>query len=317
MCIERSFQILHNDGSSSMIVPLAIVCTQRMIAVQKIIECHGAAWYSNFSWRPGKLFDAVNRALTIYVSTKSNVKNRYSTGYLKWNTKQRNQLMPLIRYVKYNLSRDSFWFPKLSNEIELNILEKILASKFIIKKYQGITENKIFYRTTGGLYWKVFSNFAPKFFLNGKPSSSSRETYFSVYGKNNDIQFVALLSSNTFWWWYSITSNLRDVNPSDINGIKFGKKLIEDKILLEIGKRYLLDLKNNSKLLQRKQKGKGNTITQAFKVSKSKEVIDKIDKVLAKHYGFTEKELDFIINYDIKYRMGKELFNNENEKGNE
>ncbi len=29
-----------------------------------------------------------------------------------------------------------------------------------------------------------------------------------------------------------------------------------------------------------------------------------IDRVLAKHYGFTDEELDFIINYDIKYRMG-------------
>ena len=28
------------------------------------------------------------------------------------------------------------------------------------------------------------------------------------------------------------------------------------------------------------------------------------DILLAKHYGFTEEELDFIINYDIKYRMG-------------
>ena len=36
-------------------------------------------------------------------------------------------------------------------------------------------------------------------------------------------------------------------------------------------------------------------------------VIDEIDKVLARHYGFTEEELDFIINYDIKYRMGDEL----------
>ena len=26
--------------------------------------------------------------------------------------------------------------------------------------------------------------------------------------------------------------------------------------------------------------------------------------MLAKHYGFTEEELDSIINYDIKYRMG-------------
>jgi putative transposase len=30
--------------------------------------------------------------------------------------------------------------------------------------------------------------------------------------------------------------------------------------------------------------------------------IDEIDRILARHYGFTEKELDFIINYDIKYR---------------
>jgi hypothetical protein len=27
--------------------------------------------------------------------------------------------------------------------------------------------------------------------------------------------------------------------------------------------------------------------------------------VPARHYGFTEEELDFIINYDIKYRMGR------------
>ena len=27
---------------------------------------------------------------------------------------------------------------------------------------------------------------------------------------------------------------------------------------------------------------------------------------VAQHYGFTDEELDFIINYDIKYRMGRE-----------
>ncbi len=34
------------------------------------------------------------------------------------------------------------------------------------------------------------------------------------------------------------------------------------------------------------------------------EVKASIDAALAPHYGFTEEELDFIINYDIKYRMG-------------
>jgi len=27
---------------------------------------------------------------------------------------------------------------------------------------------------------------------------------------------------------------------------------------------------------------------------------------LAGHYGFTPEELDFIINYDIKYRLGRD-----------
>ena len=39
----------------------------------------------------------------------------------------------------------------------------------------------------------------------------------------------------------------------------------------------------------------------------SKHIIDEIDKTLAECYNFTEEELDFIINYDIKYRMGEEL----------
>jgi len=40
---------------------------------------------------------------------------------------------------------------------------------------------------------------------------------------------------------------------------------------------------------------------------------DEIDRVLAAHYGFTDEELDFPstklragVNYDIKYRMGRD-----------
>jgi len=43
-----------------------------------------------------------------------------------------------------------------------------------------------------------------------------------------------------------------------------------------------------------------------FFPSLSKEIIDQIDRALARDYGFTEDELDFIINYDIKYRMGRD-----------
>ena len=43
-----------------------------------------------------------------------------------------------------------------------------------------------------------------------------------------------------------------------------------------------------------------------FCMKDSKPIINEIDRVLVNHYGFTDEELDFIINYDIKYRMGRE-----------
>lgn len=52
---------------------------------------------------------------------------------------------------------------------------------------------------------------------------------------------------------------------------------------------------------------------QHFFIKYSKSIIDEIDKVLAKYYNFSEEELDFIINYDIKYRMGDELNEQDNE----
>jgi hypothetical protein len=68
------------------------------------------------------------------------------------------------------------------------------------------------------------------------------------------------------------------------------------------------DYKYHSKVKIRKDGVK----LQEFYPSRSKPIIDEIDRVLARHYGFTDEELDFIINYDIKYRMGH---GNEEEEG--
>ena len=63
----------------------------------------------------------------------------------------------------------------------------------------------------------------------------------------------------------------------------------------------------NSKIKYTYYQSVGQVEYQEFYPKLSKPIIDQIDCVLAEHYGFTQEELDFIINYDIKYRMGKEL----------
>jgi len=314
MCIERSLQVLRKEGNISMIVPLSLVCTQRMVVVQNLLEEIRTTWYSNFAWRPAKLFENVNRALSIFVANSSIGKNVFITKYNKWQSETRDNLFPNLNYSSWNYKRNSFWIPKHGTKIEIGVLKKVLSTNSSFRLIvSNNSSNRVYYRTTGGLYWKIFTNFSPSFFVKGKEGKSSRETYFSVREKNQDIICVALLSSNTFWWWYTTTSNLRDLNPSDIQGFKFPESILSDKIIVHLGEKYLKDLDENSEMLTRIQKQTGETQTQSFKIKLSKPIIDEIDKVLAEHYGFTEEELDFIINYDIKYRMGKELDNEEEE----
>ena len=52
-------------------------------------------------------------------------------------------------------------------------------------------------------------------------------------------------------------------------------------------------------------KDTGELTIQCIYPGKSKTIIDEIDRVLAQHYDFTEEELDFVINYDVKYRGRK------------
>ena len=66
------------------------------------------------------------------------------------------------------------------------------------------------------------------------------------------------------------------------------------------------DIQANSEMLTINYRTMGNLRIQSTYPRLSKAIVDNIDLVLAKHYGFTDEELDFIVNYDIKYRMGRE-----------
>lgn len=304
MCMERSAHLLHKNGCMSMIVPLSLPSTQRMEVVQNLLEANRNAWYANYAWRPAKLFDTVNRALTIFVVIPSGDGHTFSTNYQKWTSDDRDGLFERLTYVEVLRKRPACWIPKLGDAIEQHVLKKCLTVKTAVKHFIGKSEHRVYYRTTGGLYWKVFTDFAPAFNLNGKKGHSSRETWFTVGKKEHVGPVIAALSSGVFWWWYSVTSNVRDLNPFDIQNFPLPESALADPALQALGAHYLKDLDKNSAMLVREQKQTGKTETQSFKIQKSKPIIDEIDRVLAKHYGFTDEELDFIVNYDIKYRMG-------------
>ena len=66
------------------------------------------------------------------------------------------------------------------------------------------------------------------------------------------------------------------------------------------------DLNRNSKRKTISTKQGHEIEYDELDASKSKNIIDEIERVLAAHHGLTAGELEFTINYDIKYRMGRD-----------
>ena len=121
--------------------------------------------------------------------------------------------------------------------------------------------------------------------------------------------YMAALNSNLFWWYYSLNYDM--FNLKDYMIFAFRLSYNEDSQLLKLAIDLERDLNKNKTELIINSQTRGIVSSFVFKKKLSKSIIDEIDKVLANHYGFTEEELDFIINYDIKYRMGDELNDND------
>jgi len=317
LCVERATALMNHAAHCSMILPLSLVSTQRMTATRRNLERNRVTYYSNFAWRPGKLFDSVNRALTIFICVPNGKApigkdEIYATGYTKWNSapskpdaNSRPYIFSNLSYTPYDCDSNALrhWIGKISHPIENGIISKISISQKYVSSLLDTAGKPIYYKTTGGLYWKIFTNFAPKYTRDGEKGSSSREATMLI-GDKDVLKVVALLSSSLFWFWYTVTSNLRDLNPIDILNFGIPQNWVDATDLEQLGNEYLADIKKNSSIRERNQSTTGRTSVQSFTVSRSKPIIDKIDTVLARLYSLTPEELDYIINYDIKYRVG-------------
>ena len=306
MVTDRCLSLSHRNSFLSLIVPIALPSTDRMMAIRKSLTSNAEIWVSNYAIRPSKLFSGAEQRLSLFVASRRSKGKTFTTRYMKWNSKERDFLFQCLQYHLgpwRALTRD-VW-PKFESATAEEIFHKMARQGVSIAEYLGRnTDSTLYYKNTGIGYFIVVTRQAPVCYINGKPTSSSRETTLNL--KNKELLPVVhcLLNSSLFFLGYQQLSNCRDFNPSDIHKFRLPTSLMNEYDLQDLSERLQQSLEVNSWFQTRYQRQTGEVRIQSFTPSLSKPIIDEIDSVLAKHYGFTNEELDFIINYDIKYRMG-------------
>lgn len=168
---------------------------------------------------------------------------------------------------------------------------------------ENVNSNFVYYGYGYGYFGKILNH--RSYFKGDKISESTGDKYFYIQDSYNKDIFVALMNSSLFYWYYVNYSDGHNFTKTVIGDMPF--EYFDNTQILLLTDSLMNDLENKANIKIANYKSTGRIEYREYYPKKSKPIIDEIDKVLAKHYGFTEEELDFIINYDIKYRMGDEL----------
>ncbi|SNT28599.1 Eco57I restriction-modification methylase [Ekhidna lutea] len=310
-CIERSANIQHLNSYLGMIIPLSGIVTPRMKALIEIIQrMNSFVSYYSASAHPSTLFNGVKQRLSIILYKKDESTKQNNTSFLRWSANERNHLFESkITYMASN--------SKLSSELERSISEKLNKKPKTISDYTTKASKEKVHYHNAPVYWNKVFDFVPYFYSDRDGVKQSVQVKTICTKENCSHKIISTLNSNLFYWYFYSISDCWHLTNREVLGFPIQCSTLPIEEMSRLCLALMRDLKSNSIRYKRSSKDSGSQEFDSFYPAKSKHIIDEIDKELAKHYGFTEEELDFIINYDIKYRMGKALFGEDDGEGEE
>jgi hypothetical protein len=91
-----------------------------------LFDNNNSTWVSNYAERPSKLFYGADVLLTIFICCKNGGKRKYTTGFTKWRTTEREILFTKFQYYIANVKLKDYIEPKISSDSENDILIKNL-----------------------------------------------------------------------------------------------------------------------------------------------------------------------------------------------
>ena len=307
---ERNTILVANVGRTGMIVPHSAICTDRMAPFQKQILQSEAVWISTYDIRPAKLFSGVDQRLAIYILAMGDkVAKVLSSRYHRWTEPFRPAMFQTIDYVSTDSVSFSNSVPKVDHAKEIILLEKLRSRSLLVNELM-VGGTGIAYFHNAPRYWIRATDFAPYFWNERDGEQLSTQVKLLNLRTKTDAQVVvAALNSSAFYWWFLLLSDCRHLNLREIESFPIGLEQMgksTKRRLARLTDELMENLKRHSQRKEARYQATGKVIYDEFDQKPSKPIVDEIDRVLAEHYGFTEEELDFIINYDIKYRMGRE-----------
>jgi hypothetical protein len=312
LIMERCLTICVQTSRLGFIVPISSLSTQGYSSLQQLL-LSVPGHFSFYDDRPSRLFDGLEHIrLSIHLLERM-LRHRVEhtvTHCHRWSSAERPTLFQTIQFESAPDWQGTTTVPKLGTRIEHSIFDKLMNAghKELSHTRRG-SKAEIYYSRKLSGFLQVL-DFVPEVY-DGRGQRRSPSELKTLQFASSDEASAALccLNSTLFRWYIDVMSDLRHVNAREVGGFPCDVEAILRVWrgdLVALSQRLSDSLRSTSEM--RRMRFRHDRLeVQCIMPKYSKPIIDEIDHVLARHYGFTEEELDYIINYDIKYRMGEAL----------
>lgn len=316
LVLERCKRIVTLKGRQGYIVPISATSTEGYLSLQKVLSKR-KKFISCYDDRPAHLFNDLDKNTLSVILLAELVDDAIglSTRLCRWNGIERPTLFHLLQYQPLQKSKLLGCQPKIGTSIETNIWNKIWAQDKILSTfYARYRRFPVFYSRKINAFLQIL-DFTPEV-RDGKGQIRPPSEFKQI---NFDTQLMAdsvycCLSSSLFRWFVDVTSDGSHLNKREIDNFPFDPSIQKEaEFITDLADRLSTSMKATA--ATRTMRYSHDTLTVECIIPKfSKLIIDEADRFLARHYNFTDEELDFIINYDIKYRMGASLEEKDDEE---
>jgi hypothetical protein len=300
---ERSLT-LSQSGVVGLIVQLTSLSSERMHALQKTWLVGGISFVVPFPRRPESVFEGVEMPTAVWLRIAGGgARDSLATSSVRrFYTAEREHAIDATRLWRHQTKYLGFRIPKLGSEIGESVLARLVSSNTVEMLVARGSSHRVFYQEACR-YWAKSSCFAPRFVRNGEAVDQPHGRTLTLSSEQAAGFVNCLLNSSLFYWYYSTLSDCEHINDGLVRGFPLPTSWSDtDWVALSAMVDDALRQTAIAKTINTKQ---GHVIEyDEINGKQAAAVFAQADAALAATFCLTALEADYVLNYDIKYRMG-------------
>lgn len=300
---ERSIGLASNKGAIGLIVQLTSLSSDRMASLQAVMLEASQVTVLPFPRRPESVFEGVEMPTAIWLKRRAATQSLVTTSVRRFYSEQRSIALDSTRLYACSGTEHGPRVPKIDAAVAESLYKKIASRSVIGALAVKSGAHKVFYQEACR-YWAKSSNFSPRFIRNGESVEQPHGRIICFDDAASAGLVNCLLNSSLFYWYYSTLADCEHINDSLVRGFPLPAdwKSVDWVNLAKVVD-ATLRAHAKSKTIFTKQ---GHVIEyDEIEGRRAKDVIVQADIAFGTLFGLTQVELDYVVNYDIKYRMGQ------------